>query len=639
MNLPIPPAGEVPLAWPRKYDLFGVGISSTTYDEVVAVLTQAAKQRRSTLVDFTPVSVLTEAATNDTFRTQLNSFDLVCPDGQPVRWCLNHFHAAGLTDTVCGTTTTLRLCESAAREQIGVYLYGTTPETLLRLQASLCRRFPSLRIVGAESPPFRPLTKEEQDGVVDRVDRSGAGFVFIGIGSPNQERFVWEVRSRIHAVQLCVGAAFDFIAGTKSRAPRWVQKIGLEWMYRVCSEPARLGKRYATSNLRFAALLLKEGRRSSPSSRDYKHDVLVVAPGPLSRGGINAVVAMHQMGESWSSRRALWLETMKGGGPVAKLVAAAAAFCRALVLVPQVRLVHIHMAAGASLFRKFLFFALASLFNRPTVIHLHCPNLQFTSVMGGGPSLARTLCRFMLHRASRVVVLSDSWERLVLGYVPTARTVRLSNPYWLPLDFQAGDRRGALVLYLNRIESRKGYQHLLRAIPAVLQRHPGTRFVLGGHGEVDAARKIATELGIAGAVELLGWVEGDRKWRLLADADILCLPSFEEGVPITLLEAMAAGLAVVTTAVGGIPDVVQNDVNGVLVRPGDVSAIANALIRLLDDGDLRARLSVAARETVERMNSLAVVDRALSRLYSDVLDSGGPASMVAVDRVRGRSSG
>lgn len=244
--------------WPRKYSLLGVGVSSTTYTEVVSVLIGAARRRLPALVDFAPVSVLVEAERDPVFRSKLNSFNLVCPDGQPVRWVLNYFYKAGLTDRVCGTTTMLRLCEAAARENIGVYLYGGTDVTLEALQANLRHMFAQLRISGAEAPPFRPLTPEEVHNAVARINASGAGFLFVGIGSPKQESFVWEQRLSIEPIQLCVGAAFDFIAGSKRRAPGWMQKAGLEWLHRVIKEPLRLGKRYLWGNSRFLLLLSME---------------------------------------------------------------------------------------------------------------------------------------------------------------------------------------------------------------------------------------------------------------------------------------------------------------------------------------------------------------------------------------------
>jgi len=255
-----------PVVWPQKYDLFGVKVSSTTYASAVDLLVRAGKAGRSGVVDFTPVSVLVEGVRNPVFRSQLNSFDLICPDGQPVKWCLNHFHGLGLSDRVCGTTTMLRLCAAAAAEGLGVYLYGSTEETLALLGRQLLGLFPNLKIAGAEAPPFRPLNSDEEALAIERINASGAAFVFLGIGSPKQELFAWRHRSRISAIQLCVGAAFDFIAGTKTRAPQWMQQLGLEWLHRLLSEPRRLGLRYLIGNARFIALLLTAMARA-PKAR------------------------------------------------------------------------------------------------------------------------------------------------------------------------------------------------------------------------------------------------------------------------------------------------------------------------------------------------------------------------------------
>jgi glycosyltransferase involved in cell wall biosynthesis len=352
----------------------------------------------------------------------------------------------------------------------------------------------------------------------------------------------------------------------------------------------------------------------------------------MSRGGVSAVLAMHQNCASWNSHRCIWVETMNGGTSAGKLATAIKAFGRAAVLVPSAEIVHIHMALGASLYRKFMFFLLARLFNKPVILHLHCPDRQFAALMEGPSSFGRALCVWMLRNAHRVVALSDCWEQLILRYVPEARTCCLPNPYWLPSGFRASGRSGRTVLYLNRIESRKGYEHFLAAIPLVLERCPEAKFVLAGNGDVVSARRIAAQFGVEHAVEFPGWVEGDRKLQLLSTSDILCLPSFSEGVPIALLEAMGAGMAVVTTAVGGIPDVVQDEVNGILVRPGDVKGIADSLLRVLIDSQLRDRLADAGRRTVERTNALPVVDAALGNLYAEKFSVGEVASSSVATR-------
>jgi exopolysaccharide biosynthesis WecB/TagA/CpsF family protein len=247
-----------PIAWPRKHALFnGVKVSATCYDDVVRDCLQAAESHVPAIVDLMPVSVLIPAVRDPWLREKLNAFDVVAPDGQPVRWSLNFFHRAGLSDRVYGPELTRRLCKAAAERGVPIYLYGSTPEVIEKLSANLKAMFPALKIAGAESPPFRPLTPDEDRRVIERINGSGAGLVFIGTGGPRQEIFAHAHRHSIKAVQVCVGAAFDFHAGTKKMAPSWMQKRGLEWLFRLVKEPGRLWKRYLVQNTIFCALFVR----------------------------------------------------------------------------------------------------------------------------------------------------------------------------------------------------------------------------------------------------------------------------------------------------------------------------------------------------------------------------------------------
>ncbi len=243
--------------WPRKFDLLGTEVSATNYDDLVRLLTSTAKRGDSALATFLPVHGIVAAALDAPLRYALNAFEVVAPDGQPVRWALNLVHGAGLRERVYGPEMMLRMCASAAAEGIGIYLYGSTPQVLANLQARLLDKYPAIKIVGAESPPFRDLLPAENDAVIDRINQSGAGLVFIGLGCPRQDMFAHQNRHRIKAVQMCVGAAFDFHAGTKKMAPPWMQKRGLEWLFRLCQEPGRLWKRYLVTNTAFMVLLTR----------------------------------------------------------------------------------------------------------------------------------------------------------------------------------------------------------------------------------------------------------------------------------------------------------------------------------------------------------------------------------------------
>ena len=255
---PAPDSAPAPVPFPKKVDLFGgVKMTPTTYAEVIDVLIRCAQARQPATADFGAVHVLATAARDAAFRETINALDIVAPDGQPVRWALNYFHRAGLTDRVYGPELMRRLCKAAADAGVSIYLYGSSPQVIEKLSTNLKAMSPALVIAGAESPPFRALTDAEHDEVAARINASGAGLVFIGLGCPKQEAFAYRHRRSIRAVQVCVGAAFDFHAGVKPTAPAWMQKRGLEWLYRLVKEPGRLWKRYLVTNTTYCLLFAK----------------------------------------------------------------------------------------------------------------------------------------------------------------------------------------------------------------------------------------------------------------------------------------------------------------------------------------------------------------------------------------------
>lgn len=237
--------------FPSKHNLFGVNVSQTCYKDASDIIMQAAHERRPMLVDHMAVHCLIEAIQDPALNRKMNQFDIVAPDGQPVRWALNRIYGTGLTDRVYGPELMIRLCRQAEIEGVGIYLYGSESRVLDNLQRNILRQCPLLRIVGAEPSLFRPLTKEEDDATMMRINRSGAGLIFIGLGCPRQEHFAFDHRDQINGVQLCVGAAFDFHAGHKKMAPEWMQRSGLEWSFRLMTEPRRLWQRYLWTNSQF----------------------------------------------------------------------------------------------------------------------------------------------------------------------------------------------------------------------------------------------------------------------------------------------------------------------------------------------------------------------------------------------------
>ncbi len=198
------------------------------------------------------VNLVMSARDDPTTMRAVLSATLAVPDGQPLVWALRLLGHARAT-RVYGPDLMAHYCAHAARTGTPIYLYGGRSEQALELLTERLReRFPGLQIVGGWSPPFRPLSAEEQAQAIERIDGSGAQVVWVGTGQPKQELWMSEMRSRLAAPLLVgVGAAFDFHAGIVSQAPAWMQSRGLEWLYRLTREPKRLWRRYLTQNPRF----------------------------------------------------------------------------------------------------------------------------------------------------------------------------------------------------------------------------------------------------------------------------------------------------------------------------------------------------------------------------------------------------
>jgi N-acetylglucosaminyldiphosphoundecaprenol N-acetyl-beta-D-mannosaminyltransferase len=240
-----------------KGSVLGVLIDAADYGSAVDYIVRAAREGRAATVSALAVHGVMTGVFDAEQRYRLNHFDLLVPDGQPVRWALNLLHRTRLRERVYGPALTLRLCERAAAESIAVYFYGSTPEVLSQLRGNLNSRFPGLQIAGMEESRFRPLSPREKKEIAERVRRSGALIVFVGLGCPRQEVWAYEFRNVLSMPIISVGAAFPFLAGAVRQAPEWMQRRGLEWLFRLFVEPRRLWRRYILTNptyLLFVAL-------------------------------------------------------------------------------------------------------------------------------------------------------------------------------------------------------------------------------------------------------------------------------------------------------------------------------------------------------------------------------------------------
>ena len=250
-----------------KGSIIGILIDAVDYKAAVDRIILAARESRPMAVSALAVHGLMTGVLHREYKYRLNHFDLLVPDGQPVRWALNLLYGAKLRDRVYGPNLMLALCSRAEKEGLGIFLYGSTQAVLCGLRKNLECRFPSLRIAGMEPSKFRRLSAEEKTELTARIRSTGAAIVFVGLGCPRQEIWAYESREALSMPVVAVGAAFPFFAGTVPQAPKWMQDRGLEWLFRLVAEP-RLWRRYLFLNPLYLFLVALQLLRLSNFSTD-----------------------------------------------------------------------------------------------------------------------------------------------------------------------------------------------------------------------------------------------------------------------------------------------------------------------------------------------------------------------------------
>lgn len=232
-------------------------VNTTSYTHTTHNVMTWANVKESRYICISTVHMIMEGYDNPEYQAIVNNADLVTPDGMPLVWMLR---ALGVKDQqrVYGPDLTLHVCDAAEKQGIPVGFYGGMPDALSDLTANLQAKYPKLKIAYAHSPPFRPLTQEEDNAVTQDINASGTRILFVGLGCPKQERWASEHKGKVNAVMLAVGAAFDFHSGRVKQAPNWIQNAGLEWFFRLLMEPKRLWKRHFKHNPRFIFLAIKQ---------------------------------------------------------------------------------------------------------------------------------------------------------------------------------------------------------------------------------------------------------------------------------------------------------------------------------------------------------------------------------------------
>jgi glycosyltransferase involved in cell wall biosynthesis len=327
----------------------------------------------------------------------------------------------------------------------------------------------------------------------------------------------------------------------------------------------------------------------------------MVGPAPEVMGGISAVVQSYLASDLVKNVELVYLNTHVDGSRWTKLLTGIKACLKfpALCHSHKPDIVHIHLSSYFSFYRKSAIFLLAKFFGKKVIVHCHGSNFK---EFHDSSSVHSFFIRRMFNACTAILVLSKDWKETIETYTTNKRVIILYNPV-ISKSFN-GSRphveslRAGRILFMGRVGERKGAYDILEAVPEVIRSYPDARFILAGDGDLEKAKRISAEKGIDRNVEFPGWVKGDDKRAYFRNSDIYLLPSYHEGIPVSILEAMAAGLPVISTPVGGIPDAIEDGVNGFLVNPGDARAIAEKLVYLLEHPRERKEMGTRNRTKV-----------------------------------------
>ena len=338
--------------------------------------------------------------------------------------------------------------------------------------------------------------------------------------------------------------------------------------------------------------------------------VLVVATSRKTRGGITAVLRLYEQSTMWEHYHCKWIETHRDGSKWRKAWYAIRALLQYMVLLPFYDIVHIHFSLPPSAYRKYTFFKLAKMMGKKTVIHLHCGS-QIDDIWG-------TVYQQMFEQCDCGIVLSEGLKKKIEEHIETTAKIRVVyNPCPIITNTENYEKKNH-VLFSGTLYEGKGYKDLIRAFSKVADAHKDWKVVLAGNGEVKQARELSDQLGVSEQVQLLGWVGGEAKHRIFSEAKVLCLPSYAEGFPMAVLDAWAYGLPVITTPVGGIPDVAVDGENMLLFNPGNIDTLAERLDLIMSDESLRDKLSVSSAKMASEKFNLDTITAQVAEIYESL---------------------
>lgn len=342
--------------------------------------------------------------------------------------------------------------------------------------------------------------------------------------------------------------------------------------------------------------------------------VLVIATSRKTRGGITSVVKAYENSPLWAKFHCKWIETHRDGGAFTKLSYLLKGFLQFLLCVPFYDIIHIHTSEPPSALRKVLFMVVSKLLGKKVIVHFHSFSVDTTI-----KSKYQWVYRYLFGKADCVLVLSKYWQDELcdtFGFNEDKVKV-LYNPCTTEISNKVYPKKKE-ILYAGTVNARKGYADMINAFAKVADKYRDWCIVFAGNGEIEEGKALASRLGIDKQTVFLGWVRGNDKDKAFKEASIFCLPSYAEGFPMGVLDAWAYGLPVITTPVGGIPDIAKDGTNCLLFNPGNTNKLAEQMDKMMSSEELRKLVASESNELAKGIFSVDKVTERLENIYQNL---------------------
>jgi exopolysaccharide biosynthesis WecB/TagA/CpsF family protein len=459
----------------------------------------------------------------------------------------------------------------------------------------------------------------------------GATLLVMGVGAPRSEVFVNRYADVLPpGWAFCVGQAVRVEVKLATRAPRSMQLLQLEWLWRILKEPKRLLRRYWISTVGFIHAVAADsvGRPilAGDAGPVLPQRVALVASMYGQRGGGMGRIIEYLLTATngqLAGIRLMRVDTRGQGRASRSPHHLAVGLLRAWLhaFAGRAALLHVNMAERGSIFRKGVMMLALKPFGTRSILHLHAA--EIIPMYGRISAPNRFFVRSVFRMADRIVVLGDIWRRWLINVVgiPEDRIDLVYNgvPEFSGQRVARAHQAPFRVLFLANLHARKGLGDLIPALAALTGPAAHWQLSVAGGGNQAPFRALAQQFGVADRITFLGWVDHAQAQAELGKADSLVLPSYEEGLPLVILEALAAGVPVLTTPVGAIGEVLEHDVTALIVQPGDQASLSRELERLFTQPELHQQLAVASRSLYLSKFSLGKFAENMERVYVSAL--------------------